>query len=300
MKILFVAPFYRPHYLWLKNLRQLHCRIKIFKLTKYPGNKIINYWRLKSVINNFQPDEIFFSAGLDAVLPFKNTIFFTGVAPETLSASERRIGILSKLVVVNDPIHIPVWQRLGAKKTICLPISAIEPTDFPARKLKKIYPLSFVGTLFPYRQQQLLAIAKLYPGLKIWGRLEPGVQLLPELKPNYQGLAEGKKLIKIYQSSFIGLNLAPTHLPSAGNLRTFEIAASNALLLSNRLNSDWYVNSQEAVLFTSPQDCVAKINYYLSHPDKLALISRRARTRTLRHHTYYHRFKQLLKLLHEI
>ncbi|MEK7622685.1 MAG: glycosyltransferase [Patescibacteria group bacterium] len=297
MKILFVAPFYRSHYLWLKALRQLHCQIKIFKLTEFPGNRIINYFRLKSVINNFQPDEIFFSAGLDAVLPFKNTVFFTGVAPETLSASERRIGIKAKLVVVNDPTHIPVWQRLGAKKTICLPISAIDPADFPARKLKKIYPVSFVGTLFPYRQRQLLAIAKLYPGLKIWGRLEPGIKLSPALKPNYQGLAEGTQLIKIYQQSLIGLNLAPAHLPSAGNLRAFEIPAAGALLLSDHLNSDWYVNGREAVLFTSPQDCVAKINYYLSHPDKLALISRRARIRTLRRHTYYRRFKQLIKFL---
>ena len=134
MKILFVAPFYRSHYLWLKALRQLHCQIKIFKLTEFPGNRIINYFRLKSVINNFQPDEIFFSAGLDAVLPFKNTVFFTGVAPETLSASERRIGIKAKLVVVNDPAHIRVWNQLGARQTICLPIRLTPTTLFPSAR----------------------------------------------------------------------------------------------------------------------------------------------------------------------
>ncbi|MEK7513971.1 MAG: glycosyltransferase [Patescibacteria group bacterium] len=297
MKILFVAPFYRPHYSWLKALRRLHCRVKIFKLSRFPANKIINYFRLQTLINQFQPDHIFFSGGLDAVLPFKNTIFFTGVAPETLSLAERRIGILSKLVVVNDPAHIRVWNQLGARQTICLPISAIDPDDYPKKMAKKIYPVSFVGTLFPYRQRHLSAIARLYPGLKIWGCLEPGVKLLPALKPNYQGLAEGKKMVKIYRQSLIGLNLAPSHLPSAGNLRAFEIPAAGALLLSDHLNSDWYVNGREAVLFNSPEAGVAKINYYLSRPKILQKIALCGRRRTLKDHTYCRRFRRLIKIL---
>lgn len=297
MKILLVAPFYRPHYLWLKALRQLRCRVVIFKLTRFLGASLINYFRLKNVISKFQPDEIFFSAGLDGVLPLKNTVFFTGVAPETLSANERRIGVKAKLVVVNDPAHIQVWRRLGAKKAICLPISAVDPVNYSSLKTKKIYPVSFVGTLFPYRQRQLIAICRLYPKLKIWGRLEPGAKLLLALQPNYQGLAEGKKMVSIYQQSLIGLNLAPSHLPSAGNLRTFEIAASGALLLTNRLNPDWYVNAKEAVLFSNIKDCAKKINYYLSRPKMMQKIAFCGHRRTLKDHTYRRRFRRLIKIL---
>ena len=100
--------------------------MKYVKIASYEAEK----GKIKKVL-------LFFSGGLDAVLPFKNTIFFTGVAPETLSLAERRIGILSKLVVVNDPAHIRVWNQLGARQTICLPISAIDPDDYP-KKMAKI------------------------------------------------------------------------------------------------------------------------------------------------------------------
>jgi len=298
MKILLVTPIALgsadPHYFWFKALTQVGHQVKIFQLNHFPLWKPVKSWQLQQEILKFNPDKIFFSGGVDAVYPLKTNVFFTGVAPETLSATERKIGQMADLVVTNDPSHIQLWQNLKAKRTICLPISAVDPDYFKPAKIKPTIPVSFVGSLFSSRQPQLAQIAKLYPDLKIWGWLPPLVKLLPQLQASYQGEAWGKQVVHIYQKSLIGLNLAPQHLPQAGNLRTFEIPACQALLLSDQLNPDWYLPGKEAVVFTTPQDCVRKIHYYLTHPQQRKAIALKGWQRTIKDHTYLTRFSQLI------
>lgn len=298
MKILLVTPINMgsadPHYCWFKALNQLGHQVKIFSLNHFPQLKLLKSWQLKQEILKFKPDKIFFSGGVDAVYPLKTDVFFTGVVPETLSAAERKIGQMAELVVTNDPGHIQLWKNLKAKRAICLPISAVDPGYFRPAKIKPTSPVSFVGSLFSDRQPQLAQIAKLYPKLKIWGWLPPRVKLLPSLKANYQGEAWGKQVVQIYQKSLIGLNLAPQHLPQAGNLRTFEIPACQALLLSDKLNPDWYLPGKEAVVFTTPEDCVRKIHYYLNHPQQRQAIALKGFRRTIKDHTYLTRFSRLI------
>lgn len=298
MKILLVTPIALgsadPHYFWFKALKQLGHRVKIFPLNHFPNLKLVKSWQLSQEILKFKPDKIFFSAGKDAVYPISDTVFFTGVAPKTLSAAERKIGQMADLVVTNDPSHIRLWQNLKAKRVICLPISAVDPNCFRPAKIRKNIPVSFVGSLFSDRQPQLAEILKLYPDLKIWGWLPPRTKLLSSLKANYQGEAWGKQVVQIYQKSLIGLNLAPQHLPQAGNLRTFEIPACQALLLSDKLNPDWYLAGKEAVVFTAPEDCVRKIHYYLSHPQQRLAIALKGWRRTIKDHTYLTRFSRLI------
>lgn len=296
MKILLVTPLARPgsdpHLYWLRALRNLKQRILFFPLTG--PNRLINSWRLFQTMARFKPDEVFFSAGRDAVYPVKGTIFFCGVPPAWLSRSERISGQLAKLVVVNDDRHRRLWRSLGAKKVLNLPISGVDPQAFKPKKRQRIFPVSFVGSLFASRQRQLLKIVKLYPDLKIWGWLPPQTRLLSGLRPVYQGEAWGQSMVKIYQQSLIGLNLAPTHMRQGGNIRSFEIAAAGALLLSDQLNPDWYVDKQEAIKFNSAADGVKKINYYLKQRSRLSVIARAGRRRTLKDHTYFRHFRRLL------
>ncbi|MCG2691311.1 glycosyltransferase [Microgenomates group bacterium] len=298
MKILLVTPIALgsadPHYFWFKALKQLGHQVKIFPLNHFPMWKPVKSWQLQQEILKFNPDKVFFSGGVDAVYPIKDTVFFSGVAPEILSAAERKIGQMADLVVTNDPSHIQLWQDLKAKRAICLPISAVDAGYYKPAKIKPTIPVSFVGSLFSDRQPQLAQIAKLYPKLKIWGWLPPQAKLLPQLKANYQGEAWGKQVVQIYQKSLIGLNLAPRHLPQAGNLRTFEIPACQALLLSDRLNPDWYLAGKEAVVFETPQDCVRKIHYYLNHPKQRTAIALKGFRRTIKDHTYLTRFSRLI------
>jgi spore maturation protein CgeB len=210
-----------------------------------------------------------------------------------LSASEQQTGLSADLVVTNDDRHALSWQQHGAKKVINLPISGIDPAGFKTPTAKTI-PVSFVASLFPDRQQQLQKIIKLYPDLKIWGCLPPKVKLLPSLKAHYQGEAWGAKLRRIYAQSLISLNLSPTHMQQGGNIRTFEIAGSQALLLTDQLNPEWYREGKEAIVFTSAKDCVQKIHYYLSHPQLRKAIALKGYLRTIKDHTYLARFSRLI------
>lgn len=297
MKILLAAPINLgsadPHYFWFKALKQLGHQVKLFPLNHFPQIKLLKSWQLHQEIARFKPDKIFFSAGKDAVYPLKDTIFFCGVPLAWLSASEQRTGLWAQLVVTNDNGHALSWQRLGAKKTINLPISAVDPVFFKTQTAKTI-PVSFVASLFADRQQQLVKIVKLYPELKIWGWLPPPLKLLPQLQANYQGEARGVRLRRIYAQSLISLNLSPTHMHQGGNIRTFEIAGSRALLLTDQLNPDWYLPGKEAVVFSTPKDCVQKIHYYLTHPQERTAIALKGRKRTIKDHTYLARFSRLI------
>jgi len=301
MKILLVTPIVLgscdPHYYWFKALKKLGHQVKIFPLNNFPQLKLLKSWQLRREILKFKPDKLFFSAGKDAVYPVKDTVFFCGVPLTWLFDSERKTGLLAKLVVTNDDGHALAWQKLGAKKTINLPISGVDPIFFKTKPLAKTIPVSFVGSLFADRQLQLAKIVKLYPDLKIWGWLPPRVKLLPSLKASYQGEAWGAQLRRIYSQSLISLNLSPTHMQQGGNIRAFEIAASQALLLTDQLNPDWYLAGKEAVVFHDPQDCAQKINYYLDHERERQALALSGYRRTIKNHTYFNRFSRLIDIM---
>ena len=281
---------------WHLALKSLGHQVKIFRLPKLPVPKILQNLRLKTEINIFKPDEIFFSAGINRTLPLKNTVFFSGVPPKTLSKNERNTGLKAKLVVTNDFKQAKTWEKLGSNKAICLPISAINPKFFKPTKIKKTINLSFIGTLFPDRQQFLAKLLWYYKDINIYGYL-PQIKLLPELKNHYYGPVWGKDVNKIYNQSKIALNLTPKHLPSAGNLRAFEIPATKTLILSDKINSEWYLKNKEAVLIKTPRDTANKIRYYLKNPKKAETIAKAGYLRTIKDHTYKIRFKKLINLI---
>jgi len=310
MKILLVTPVnpklkqknplpdWQPQNHWYLALKALKHKVKTFSLTDAPNIKLIKTIQLRKTINQYKPDEIFFSAGADRIYPIKNTIFFSGVPASVLSLNERSIGLQAKLILTNDQLHTDQWKKLAAKKVICLSISAINSQFFnPGKNIKKTIDVSFIGTLFPQRQKQLIQLTKYIPQLKIWGRLEQGVKLFPELTSFYQGEAWGNKVAQIYQQSKIAINLVPQHMATSGNLRTFEIPACKALLLSNTLNSQWYQPDKQAIIFKNPQQAGEKVKYFLSHPQQLKQIALAGYQQTIKNHTYKHRFQTIFKLL---
>ncbi|MDZ7587034.1 MAG: glycosyltransferase [Patescibacteria group bacterium] len=254
--------------------------------------KLLNWYKFIILKKQFKPDKIFFSAGLDALPKIKVDVFFSGVPFSTLSQTERKIGQNAKLVITNDSSHNLAWGNLATT----LPISAVAKKYFkPAKKTS--LAVSFVGTLSSHRQQTLARIGQKIKALKVWGWLPPGTKLNLHLKPFYQGEAWGKKVADIFAQSQISLNLGPDHMTKGGNLRSFEITGSQTLLLTDQLNPDWFLAGKEAIKFSSIQEAIRKINYYLSHPKALKAIASAGYLKTIHHHTYKHRFKKLLSLI---
>ena len=81
----------------------------------------------------------------------------------------------------------------------------------------------------------------------------------------------------------------------AGNIRLFEATGMGSLLVT-----DWKKNlhemfepDREIVAYRTPEECVEKVEYYLTHDDEREAIARAGQQRTLRDHTFRQRMQEL-------
>ena len=300
MKILLVTPVkllhsWQPHYLWRNAIISLGHRVKVFPLS-YRFLKPLTTWRLGQTISTWRPDYVFFSAGKDAIWPVNDTVFFSGVPFSTLSHHEQITGLGANLVVTNDPAHAQDWLKRGAQHAICLPISAADlKLHHPITPVKKYSAdVVFIGGLVLERQKLFQKLLQAKINLRLYGTLPDGF-LAPSLKPVYRGPVWGKTPAKIYSSAKIALNPVPGHMPTGGNLRTFEIPACGAFQLASRTDSSWFITGKEIVLYKHVTDLIAKINYYLHHPQARRKIAQAGYKRAHYDHTYTKRFALLFK-----
>jgi len=289
-------PKYQAQFFWVKALKALGHQVKTFPLTQRQS-KLLNNFKLKKVIQTFKPDQIFLSAGIDKLSPLAKTVFFCGVPPRYLSPDEIKSASKARLIVVNCTSRINLWKKFSKAKIIALPFSAVDPDYFKPDKVKKDINLCFVATLFPKRQQQLKKLIQAGINIKIWGWIPPKSKLLSGLKPFYQGEAWGSQVIDIYQRSKMALNLNPHQMKDGANLRTFEIPACKTLQFIDKINPKYYLAKKEIIVFASPEDLKAKINYLQNHPEKTKKIINAGYEKTINHHTFINRFKTLMNLL---
>ncbi len=319
-------PKSQPQNFWVQALNSLGHQVEIFrytdpslypptrldhKLPQFSPESIFKNMQLFNLFSKYRPQFVFISAGSWIISPKtikkiaqkSKIILFSGVSPiEFNSTTEIKYLPFTSLVVTNDNKHSSQWKKLGATKVVTLPISAISPKFInsiqPSKQLKS--DLVIVATLFQPRQTQLETIIKTLPSnldLKIWGWIPPKTSLSPTIKPFYHGEAWGQKLIQIYKSTKIGLNLAPSHMKFSGNIRTFEIPASGALLLSDKLNPNWYTHQVNAICFTNLNQVGELSQKLLANPKLLSKIATAGQKHTFKHHTYQRRFQKLLTLL---
>lgn len=273
-----------------------------------------NYLRsfsLLQLIKDWSPQYLFLTGGISELQPWVfqkahkmnlKIILLHGVSPQAGSTRvEKRSLPFFDWVITNDPGHAQEWQKLGAKKALCLPYAGIDSKFH--QKLKPSQKLSsdvcFVGTLTSRRQKELIFLHQKLPqaDLRVWGFVPPFVGLFKKLKPLYQGEAWGRKMVKIFSSTKIALNFQPEHIREGGNMRTFEIPGCGAFQLANRLNPAWFKISQEAATFKNSQDFADKILYYLKNESERLTIAQAGYRRTHRDHTYEKRFKKLFQLI---
>ena len=77
--------------------------------------------------------------------------------------------------------------------------------------------------------------------------------------------------------------------------RNFEIPGCGGFLLTGPADnlSDYYEDGKEIVCFEDTRDLAEKARYYLSHEDERRAIAEAGYQRTLREHTYAHRFTEI-------
>jgi spore maturation protein CgeB len=79
--------------------------------------------------------------------------------------------------------------------------------------------------------------------------------------------------------------------------RNFEIPGCGGFLLTGRAENleDYYEIGKEVVCFDDVGDLIEKVRYYLHHEDERMAIAQAGYERTLREHTYLHRFREIFQ-----
>lgn len=127
----------------------------------------------------------------------------------------------------------------------------------------------------------------------------------PELLgPWREPMQWGAEMYRACASGRIVLNIgAPlTGGNQAGNMRLFEAASVGRCLITDHYPniSDYFEPGKEVVTFTSPQDLVAKIDYYTKHPEEAAAIGLAGQRRCAESHSMEQRAQWLHNIITDI
>jgi spore maturation protein CgeB len=81
--------------------------------------------------------------------------------------------------------------------------------------------------------------------------------------------------------------------------RNFEIPGSGGFLLTSLTDDlpEYYVPGREVAAYTDFDDLADKVRYYLAHDQEREAIRRAGYERTLREHTYVHRFSAIFSTM---
>lgn len=117
-------------------------------------------------------------------------------------------------------------------------------------------------------------------------RMNPGVWGMDM----YCTIAKSKICINVHVDVASGL---------AGNMRMFEVTGSGGLLLTEKAPNlhHLYEPDAEVVTYSSTNDLIEKINYYLSHPQEREAIAQSSQQRTLSDHSAIKRSYEFLEIV---
>ena len=220
-------------------------------------------------------------------------------------------------VTTSDVKGVRRFQEAGADNAIYSPFGCNHEI-FVRKDLEKIYDVAFVGQFHPYRAWWVRQVRKAGISVAVWGHGWGA------------GRVEQEDLVRIFNQARINLNLSncvswdlryvlSLRRPVPETLRTwkntsqsliqgdsktreqvkgrhFEISACGGFQASFYAEGleQHYGIGEEIVLFTSPDDLIETIRYYLKHDAERERIALRAYQRTIKEHTMGHRFRELL------
>ncbi len=205
-----------------------------------------------------------------------------------------------------DPYSVDLYKKIGMKNAYHLPYGYDENLGESVRADKKdckkySCDVAFIGSHNAEREELLKSIKRRWD-LKIWGRGWKN----SSCQDVYQGKAlYGVEMLKAMKCAKILLNIHNgfTKGIQAGgkglNLRVMEGAATGAFQISN-LQEDIprrFVPGKEIELYTSWEEAVEKIEYYLQKPDERKSIGKAAFERLKKEHTLKQRMEEIFEII---
>lgn len=262
-------------------------------------NFFINFL-LRKKVNRFNPDLIFF-------------VKSENIFPETLRKIKKDIGSFLVNFYPDNPFVFwngnsnsnilkslnlydcfLIWSKIligplksaGCKNVYYFPFvfdpdlfsQKIDVTELDQKKYSS--DVCFVGTWDSEREVWLTELCKKIPKLNlgIWGnlwkeKLNSNSNLLTKIRGN---AIYGQEMQKVFACSKIVLNFIREQNMTSHNMRTFEVPASKAFLLSERTleQSEQLFNEGENIeCFANIEELVSKINFYLKNDEHRSRIT---------------------------
>jgi len=204
---------------------------------------------------------------------------------------------------------LPKYASIGYKNVI-LTQYAVNHILYRRLDLPLKHDVTFVGLPHGDRRDTVKAIRKADIDIKCWGN---GWEL---------GSISQDEMMNVFNQSKVNLNLSNVSVKKGGIIgklgtlfggdggaapvrtdqikgRNFEVPGCGGFLLTQKVENlgDYYVEGKEIATFTDQKDLVEKVMYYLSHEEERAAIARAGYERTIKEHTYVHRFNAVFKAM---
>ncbi|GGD49910.1 CgeB family protein [Paenibacillus nasutitermitis] len=247
-------------------------------------------------------------AGIRTAIWFTDDPYYTDITG-TLAPHYDYVFTLEKTCV-------ELYRQLGCPRVHYLPLGA-HPVEFRPRnpKLSQRHDVCFVGSAYVNRLAFFDQITRylstkdtLISGIW-WERLKDFDLIASKVElGRWMGPAE---TADIYNGAKIVINMHRAHddetfnnnsaaiTAISPNPRTFEISACATLQLTD-IRSDlpsFYTPDVDIVTYSSPQEMVDKIEYYLNHEAERREIAMRGLYRTMNEHTYERRLDEMFAIL---
>jgi len=147
------------------------------------------------------------------------------------------------------------------------------------------------------RRLRQTLVSTLHPeGVAVRGD-EGWLKRFPEAGPaiNYQ-----QDLPIFYRQCPINLNITSLQMPSTVNQRVFDCPAAGGFLITDAQPAlhDLFDADQEVIYYHSYEECLELVRFFRHHPDVRREMTARAARRVFSEHTYSHRLRKIVALLH--
>jgi len=195
---------------------------------------------------------------------------------------------------------IPAIRRAGARDVVYVPFAADSSVHFPATERDRDpglqHTVTFVGSHDATRAELLESIADL--PLRVygnaWNRLSRDSKLRDKVV--HRSIFD-RELRRVVSSSAVSLNILRRQNAGAHNMRSFELPAMNAAMVTSRSReqAEWFPEREACLMYDDKAELRKVVESLLSDPAAREQL-RAAGLQRARAHTYVERARSLLEI----
>ena len=174
------------------------------------------------------------------------------------------------------------YLKKGAKNVVWIDRSYSSKDIFPrSDNLPFTRDVIFIGSYEKQRCESILYLCRNGIQIDVWGSDWPNIQF-PNLRLHQGGVYE-EQFLKTMHSAKIVLNFLRKMNQDTTTSRSFEIVASASFMLAERTDEHLrlFEENKEAVYFSSNEELLKKVYYYLEHDEERKAIAHAGRERCL-------------------